>query len=177
MARAARSTSPRRRRKDAEETAPTESAGGDIGEVMPITDAEKLEQADDLARLFKAWEDARALAVAERKRCGDNVKAKLASLKEGMEVGHQNDAQRLLKLTVVEDRWQELEEARTERKEIFGQMKDAVTLCEQKIRDAIAKYNSNQLGLGFTAEQMAPKEDGNPNPDADGDGLDDDDDT
>ncbi len=75
------------------------------------------------------------------------MSAKLAALKEGMEVGHSTDEQQLLKLTVVEERWQDLEEARTERKEIGSAMKDQMKLCETRIRDLINEMKSPQLGL------------------------------
>ncbi len=69
-----------------------------------------------------------------------------------MEVGHSTDADRLLKLVVVEERWQELDEVRTERKEVIGAAKDAVNAAETEIRELIANAKQLNLFAGVTVE-------------------------
>lgn len=129
-------------------------------------DAEARERADRLIAKFGEWEMTRELAAKERKRCNENVQAKLAALKEGMEVGHSTQADQLLKLTVVEGRWQDLEDARTERKELMSSFKDQIKLCETRLREMIAEIKSPQLGL-FNAN--VPSIDNPPTPEEDDD--------
>jgi hypothetical protein len=129
------------------------------------------ESARNLIDAFQRWETTREFAKVERKRCSDNVSAKLAALKEAMEVGHSTDDQQLLKLGVVEVRWQDLEDARTERKEIGSSMKDQMKLCETRIRELIVELKSPQLGL-FTSTSTV---DNPPNPEEDEDDEDEDD--
>lgn len=116
-------------------------------EAAATGDEEAKEQARSLIDDFQKWETTREYARNERKRCNDNVSAKLAAFKEAMEVGHNSDEQERLKLLLVEERWQDLEEARTERKELMSSCRDQVKLCETRIRERIAALKSPQLGL------------------------------
>lgn len=119
-------------------------------EAATAGDEEARERASELITKFTDWETTRELAAKERKRCNENVQAKLAALKEAMEVGHSTQADQLLKLSVIEGRWQDLEDARTERKELMSSFKDNIKLCETRIRELIAAIKSPQLGL-FTS--------------------------
>ena len=130
------------------------------------------ETARNLIEAFQRWETTREFAGKERKRCSENVSAKLAALKEAMEVGHSTDEQQLLKLSVVETRWQDLEDARTEKKEVGSSMKDQIKLCETRIRELIAELKSPQLGL-FASRSTV---DNPPTPEEDADPEDEDDD-
>lgn len=112
-------------------------------------DADREQAALELLTLFERWEQTRELAATERKRCKENVDAKVASFKQAVETGTSKDSERLLKLNEVETQWQELEDARTERKEVNGAMKDNVMLAETKIREKITAIKSNQIGLPF----------------------------
>lgn len=116
-------------------------------EAVTTGDEEARERADALITKFGEWETTRELAAKERKRCNENVQAKLAALKEAMEVGHSTQQDQLLKLSVIEGRWQDLEDARTERKELMSSFKDNIKLCETRIRELIAEIKSPQLGL------------------------------
>jgi chromosome segregation ATPase len=117
-------------------------------EAVASGDEDAKEHARNLITAFERWETTREYGKKERKRCNDNVSARLAALKEAMEVGHSTDEQQLLKLGVVEQRWQDLEDARTERKEVAGAMKDQMKLCETRIKELIeALRPSQQLGL------------------------------
>lgn len=120
-------------------------------EAVATGDEDAKEAARSLIDDFTKWETTREYAAKERKRCNENVQAKLAALKEAMEVGHNSEEQQLLKLTVIEERWQDLEEARTERKELMSSCKDQVKLCETRIRERIAALKSPQLGLFSTS--------------------------
>lgn len=120
-------------------------------EAVTTGDEEARERATDLIAKFTEWETTRDLAAKERKRCNENVQAKLAGLKEAMEVGHSTQADQLLKLSVIEGRWQDLEDARNERKELMSSFKDNIKLCETRIRELIAAIKSPQLGL-FTSK-------------------------
>lgn len=119
-------------------------------EAVATGDQDAIESARALMDDFTKWSTTREYAAKERKRCNENVQAKLAALKEGMEVGHNNESQQIVKLVVVEERWQDLEEARAERKELMSSCRDQVKLCETRIRDRIEALKSPQLGL-FTA--------------------------
>jgi hypothetical protein len=120
---------------------------------------EATEQAVALIAAFQRWETTRKYAVDERKRCGDRVAEKLAAFKEAIEVGHSTEDQQLLKLTVVESRWQDLEEARAERKNVMASCRESMKLAEGRLRELIAERNSTQLSLfNGKAEEEAPEE-------------------
>lgn len=114
-------------------------------EAVASGDEEGAEKARDIITAFTGWDTTREFTLKERKRTGDNVKMKLAALKEAMEVGHKTTNEQILKLTVVEGRWQDLEDAREERRLVMKACSDNMKLAEQKIRDLIA--SKNQLGL------------------------------
>jgi hypothetical protein len=120
-------------------------------EAVATGDEDAKESARALMDDFTKWSTTREYALKERKRCNENVQAKLAALKEAMETGHNNESQQLLKLTVVEERWQDLEEARVERKELMASCRDQVKLCETRIRERIEALKSPQLGLFTTS--------------------------
>ncbi len=147
-------------------------------ELTDPSNAEVAERAGELLMLFTRWETCREFAVKERKRTKEKLEARLAAFKEAMEVGHQSEADQILKLSVCEQRWQDLEEARAERKDVCKAAVDAVKSSEQKIRDLLAEMKSPQLGL-FTGSSSTidnpPREDDDDDDDSDtGDGDDDD---
>lgn len=144
-------------------------------EAVATGDEETKELARDLIDDFQKWETTREYAAKERKRCNENVQAKLAALKEGMEVGHNTEEQQLLKLTVIEERWQDLEEARDERKTMMSSMKDQVKLCETRIRERITALKSPQLGLFASSSTVdnPPTPEDDPDEEADTDHNDD----
>lgn len=96
---------------------------------------------------FSQWEVIREHGAKERKRCTELVASRLAQFKEAMEVGHATQGDQLLKLSVVEQRWQDLEDARTEKKEVTSAMKDQLKGAEQKIRDLISEAKGTQMSL------------------------------
>lgn len=142
-----------RRKKKIEEAAPEAAS-----EAAASDDADRQQQGLELMTLFERWEAAREDAQKERKRCKEQVDAKVAGFKEAVETGTSNDNQRLLKLGIVETRWQELEDARVERKEVGGAMKDQVMLAETKIREKITAIKSGQGNLPFAAGLGASSE-------------------
>lgn len=101
------------------------------------------EYARAIIKAVENWETVREFGVKERKRTKELVDARLASLKEAMELGHNTESDQLLKLSAVESRWQELEEARDERREISSACRDQLKNAHQQIRDLL----SPQLGL------------------------------
>jgi len=143
-----------------------------VAEAVATGDQDAIESARALMDDFTKWSTTREYAAKERKRCNENVQAKLAALKEAMEVGHNSESQQLVKLTVVEERWQDLEESRVERKELMSSCRDQVKLCETRIRDRIAALTSPQLGL-FTASTSTIDNPPDPEDDDDGDDGDD----
>lgn len=104
-----------------------------------------------LVRTFDGWEKAREYKKTEGKRCSENLAARIALFAEAMNVGHSSTGDQVLKLSVVESRWQDLEDAREERKQVAGACREAVKACEQKIRDLLGEMKSNQLSL-FAAQ-------------------------
>lgn len=100
-----------------------------------------------LVRAFESWEKAREYRKNESKRCNEQMAARIALFAEAMNVGHSSPTDQVLKLSVVESRWQDLEDAREERKQVNGATRDAIKACEQKIRDLLITAKSNQLNL------------------------------
>lgn len=114
-----------------------------IAEVA-IDDAETAQR---LVRCFEQWVTAREYKKTEAKRTSENLAGKIALFTEAMNVGHSTTGDQVLKLSVVESRWQDLEDARTERKEVASACKDAIKAAEQKIKDLLEQAKSNQLPL------------------------------
>lgn len=106
-----------------------------------------------LVRAFAHWETARETRKTENKRCSENLAGKISLFSEAMNVGHSNSNDQILKLSVVEARWQDLEDARAEKKEVNAACRDAIKACEQKIKDLMAEAKSGQLNLFAGAEQ------------------------
>lgn len=96
-----------------------------------------------LIKAFEGWVTVDEFAAKERKRTKELVDGRLAAFKESMEVGHNTTNDQVLKLSLCETRWQELEEAREERKLINGSCKDQIKVAKQKIVDLL----NPQLGL------------------------------
>lgn len=123
-------------------------ADGALGEKVAaaLEDAGE-EVASRLVRSFQQWVTLREHAVKERKRLSEELASRIALFKEAMEVGHSNANDQILKLGVVEARWQDLEDAREARKEITAAMRDQIKVAEQKIKDQIAEAKNGQLNL------------------------------
>lgn len=100
-----------------------------------------------LIRAFQQWDGAREHRKKESKRCNDNLASRIALFSEAMNVGHSNQNDQILKLSVVEARWQDLEDAREEKKQVAAACRDAIKACEQKIKDLMAEAKSGQLNL------------------------------
>lgn len=119
------------------------------------------------ARIIKAFTDLETIeeyGVKERKRVNELVASRKAMFAEAMAVGHSTVTDQLLKLGVVEQRWQELEEAHDEKKDVMGTVKDQVKSTRQKIKDLLAEAKSNQLSMFQSPAEAA----------GDGDAVDDD---
>jgi seryl-tRNA(Sec) selenium transferase len=108
-----------------------------------------------LVRSFDQWEQAKEYGKKERKRVNDQLAGRIAQFAEAMNVGHSTTNDQVLKLSVVESRWQDLEDAREERKQIIAACRDAVKAAEQKIRDMLASIKSTQLDLFNSAAGSA----------------------
>ena len=117
-----------------------------------------------LIRAFASWTTAKETAVKERKRCNELLTGRIAQFNEAMNVGHSTESDQLLKLSVVETRWQDLEDAREGKKQVGAACRDAVKTCEQKIRDLLDEVRTGQLSLFQSAAQGAT--DGGVDPDA-----------
>lgn len=115
------------------------------------------EQAQRMLRAFEQWNVLREYATKERKRISEKLAARIAQFNTAMEVGHSTASDQLLKLQVVEARWQELEETRDERKEMNSTLRDQIKSAEQKIKDLIDEAKSNQLSL--FSESAEPADD------------------
>jgi translation initiation factor 2B subunit (eIF-2B alpha/beta/delta family) len=100
-----------------------------------------------LVRAFDMWEASREYRKKEAKRLTEQLSARISLFEEAMHVGHSTVSDQVLKLSVVESRWQDLEDARTERKEVSAATKDAIKAAEQKMRDILVAAKSNQLSL------------------------------
>ena len=109
-----------------------------------------------LIRTFQQWETARNHRKDESKRCNDNLAARISLFAEAMNVGHSNTNDQVLKLSVVESRWQDLEDAREEKKQVAAACRDAIKACETKIKDLIGEAKSGQLQLFGSAEAADP---------------------
>ena len=114
------------------------------------------EQVSRLVRAFDLWEQAREYRKKEAKRCNELLAARIAQFSEAMHVGHSSTSDQVLKLSVVETRWQDLEDAREERKQVGSACRDAVKSAEQKIRDLLGEMKQkNQLDLFQSAAEAA----------------------
>ena len=122
--------------------------------------------AGELIKAFEQWETIRSFGVDERKRTAELVVARLAAFKEAMEVGHQNANDQILKLNVVEQRWQDLEDARSERKEIGSAVRDQMKNAHQKLKDLINERNNPQISM-FGRDDRTPDIDHPPQPEED----------
>lgn len=118
------------------------------------------EMATHLVRAFEIWEQLREYKAKESKRVNEKVSARQAQFAEAMHVGHASANDQILKLTVVEQRWQELDDARTERKEVMSALKDQIKSAEQRIRDGIAEARSGQGTFDFSSEEEPSSDDG-----------------
>lgn len=127
---------------------------------------EKLESARRLIKAFTDWEKIRQHASDERKRTKEGVAALLAQFKEAMEVGHSSEADQLLKLSVCEQRWQDLDDARAERRDVNNAMRDQIKAAEQKIKDLITEVKGTQQ---LTMFDRTPTIDDPPTPEDDED--------
>lgn len=105
------------------------------------------EDAARLIRTFATWQQLREDKQKESKRLSEKLAARIAQFNEAMNVGHSTTSDQILKLSVVEQRWQELEETRAEKKDVMGAYKDSVKATEQKIKDLIAEAKSAQMKL------------------------------
>lgn len=106
-----------------------------------------------LVRSFDQWEQAREYGKKERKRVSDQLAGRIAQFAEAMNVGHSTQTDQVLKLSVVESRWQDLEDAREERKQVTAACRDAIKAAEQKIRDLLVQ--SKQLDLFQSSAEVA----------------------
>ena len=100
-----------------------------------------------MVRAFDIWEAAKEFKKKEGKRLSDQLAARISLFAEAMNVGHSTVNDQVLKLSVVETRWQDLEDAREEKKQIATACRDAVKAAEQRIRDALADAKSGQMSL------------------------------
>jgi len=135
--------------QDAEETKAESRRGGKLAEnaLEAVSTAPDQETAAHIMRAFIAWQTIKDYAKDERKRLNEKLAGRTAQFKEAMEVGHASTSDQILKLSVVEQRWQELEEARDEKKEVNGALREQIKAAEQKIRDLIEESKSNQMNL------------------------------
>lgn len=114
--------------------------------------AQSGEIAGRLFRAFNLWETGREHKRNESKRCGELLAARIAQFNEAMQVGHSTVNDQVTKLLVVEQRWQDLEDARAEKKLVASACKDAIKSAEQKIKELMVEAKSTQLGLKFSSE-------------------------
>lgn len=129
---------------DSEHAAPS----GLHDEVMEaIAGAPDAAHAKRMVTAFEQWQTIREYATKERKRLSEQLAARIAQFTEAMNVGHSTANDQILKLSVVETRWQDLEDARTEKKEVGSALRDQIKASEQKIKDLIAEAKSNQMSL------------------------------
>jgi hypothetical protein len=115
--------------------------------VEVLLDTDQVEAARRLLKAFGDWDKIRTYAKTERKRTKEEVDGRLQQFTEAMEVGHSNANDQILKLTVVEQRWQDLTEARDGRKLVLKALSDQLKGIEQKIRDLTAEAKDKQLSL------------------------------
>jgi hypothetical protein len=105
------------------------------------------EHARRLLRAFEQWRDAVAARTAESKKLSDKIKGKLALFNEAMNVGHSNESDQILKLGVVEARYQEWQEAIAEKKTTCGLLGDQVKAARTKLDELIEEAKSPQMNL------------------------------
>lgn len=110
------------------------------------------EQAARLMRAFVAWQTIVEYKKTETKRISEKLAARIAQFNEAMAVGHSNTNDQVLKLSVVEQRWQDLEETREEKKEVGAALREQVKSSVQKIKDLIEEAKNKQTSLNFQSE-------------------------
>lgn len=142
---------------DTTDEAPAEDLRSQVMDV--VTQDPTAEIAARMIRAFQQWETARAHRKDEAKRCNDNLAGKISLFAEAMNVGHSNTNDQILKLSVIEARWQDLEDAREEKKQVASACRDAIKACETKIKDLMAEAKSGQLNL-FNSAAVAAAEGG-----------------
>lgn len=108
-----------------------------------------------IIKAFETWQSGKEYATKERKRLADQLSGRAAQFAEAMAVGHTTANDQALKLQVVEQRWQELEDAKNEKKTVTGALRDALKVAEQKIKDLIADQKSGQMSL-FSGPPRGP---------------------
>lgn len=126
-----------------------------VSDAIAEVAVEDAETAARLVRAFDQWQQAREYAKTERKRTSENLAARIALFSEAMNVGHSTTGDQVLKLSVVESRWQDLEDARHERKDVNAACKDAIKAAEAKIKDLLTQVKSNQMDLFQPAAEAA----------------------
>ena len=104
-----------------------------------------------ITRAYATWDGLKEYQTKERKRLREQLGARKASFAEAMEVGHQTTGDQVLKLTVVESRWQELEEAQAELKDVMSALAEQLKAATLKIKDLVNEAKSKQLPLFQTA--------------------------
>jgi chromosome segregation ATPase len=104
---------------------------------------------------YAAWDAIREYAKQEKARLKEKLAGRIAQLKEAMDVGHATINDQVLKLTVVEQRWQDLEETRAEAKDVSAALTEQIKAAQQKIRDLMAEAKSGQLPLFAMPAQSA----------------------
>jgi enoyl-CoA hydratase/carnithine racemase len=105
------------------------------------------EHAGRLMRAFTAWQAIVDYKKTETKRLSEKLAARIAQFNEAMAVGHSTTGDQILKLGVVEQRWQDLEETRAEKKDVTAALREQVKTSVQKIKDLIEEAKSTQLSL------------------------------
>lgn len=129
---------------DTPDTPDDDSLQSEVEQAQEGADPETVSR---LVRSFELWEKAKEFKKTEAKRCNDQLGARIALFEEAMNVGHSSVNDQVLKLSVVETRWQDLEDAREEKKQVASACRDAVKAAEQRIRDALADAKSGQMSL------------------------------
>jgi hypothetical protein len=105
------------------------------------------EHAGRLVRAFAEWQSVGDYKSKQSKALGEKVAARKAAFAEAMATGHQTQGDQLLKLLLCEQRWQELEEAIAERKDVQASLRDQLKVTRQKIADLIQEARDRQLSL------------------------------
>lgn len=109
--------------------------------------------ATELLRAFDGWMTVREYGATESKRTRELVDARFQAFKEAMEVGHATQSDQILKLGVVEQRWQDLEDAKLGRGQVLSACREQIKLSHQKIKDLVSELKQPSLfGPGFGAE-------------------------
>lgn len=96
----------------------------------------KIEEcAIEVLQAFELWQAAKEYATSEGKRTLLKLKAAQAALKEAVEAGRAESGG--YKLERVECCWQDVEEAKAERREVRSACRDAVSEALDKMRAAV----------------------------------------